>query len=114
MRFTNHYHCPECDTSWHDDWHCACNDDCPDCGAEIEPEDSTDHLPEKVREWLGEPTPAIVASIRARFQHWTNLLIDWLVQEGWSREELGPDQQRKDIMDELRRQLENAEVSSNG
>jgi hypothetical protein len=36
-RFVNHYHCDACDTNWHDQWSCACNDRCPECDREIEP-----------------------------------------------------------------------------
>jgi hypothetical protein len=41
-RFVNHYHCEECDQTWSDQWSCACNDECPSCGAEIEPTESTE------------------------------------------------------------------------
>ena len=36
----NHYHCVECNTSWTDEWSCACDDDCPVCGRDIEPHHS--------------------------------------------------------------------------
>lgn len=29
------YECP-CGTTWTGDWFCACDDDCPDCGASVE------------------------------------------------------------------------------
>lgn len=38
----NHYSCPDCAEAWSDTWYCACNDKCPSCGAEIEPQDSED------------------------------------------------------------------------
>lgn len=38
----NHYYCEDCDTAWDDEWSCACNDRCPVCNAEIEPEKSED------------------------------------------------------------------------
>jgi len=34
MRYFSH-----CNTEWEDEWSCACNDDCPVCGREIEPYD---------------------------------------------------------------------------
>jgi len=39
-KFLNHYHCDDCETSWEDEWSCACNDRCPTCNREIEPSDS--------------------------------------------------------------------------
>ena len=36
----NHYHCDDCDVSWTDEWSCACDDACPECGAAITPEES--------------------------------------------------------------------------
>lgn len=38
--FRNAYHCEACDESWSDTWCCACDDKCPVCNAEIEPEES--------------------------------------------------------------------------
>jgi len=29
----NHYCCPECDHEWADEWSCAADDDCVNCGA---------------------------------------------------------------------------------
>ena len=40
MRFLNYYR--HCDTQWTDTWSCQCNDECPVCGAEIEPYHSDD------------------------------------------------------------------------
>jgi hypothetical protein len=40
-RFTNKYR--HCKIEWDDEWSCACNDECPQCGAEIEPYDSIEH-----------------------------------------------------------------------
>lgn len=40
--FLNKYHHKECDTSWEDEHSCMCNDECPKCTAEIEPEESDD------------------------------------------------------------------------
>lgn len=37
--FIKRYHCPECDTSWQDEWDCLCNDKCYGCGREYEPEE---------------------------------------------------------------------------
>ncbi|CAM5769871.1 hypothetical protein [Bosea minatitlanensis] len=39
-RFLNHYRCDACDEEWSDRWSCACDDDCPACGASISPFDS--------------------------------------------------------------------------
>ena len=36
--FRKHHSCP-CGTEWWDDWDCLCNDRCPKCNAEIEPDD---------------------------------------------------------------------------
>lgn len=38
--FVNHYRCEPCGEEWEDQWSCACNDECPSCGKEIEPHDS--------------------------------------------------------------------------
>lgn len=38
-RMTNYYEC-ECGKAWEDVWSCACDDDCPSCGANISPHDS--------------------------------------------------------------------------
>jgi len=45
--FHNYYRCPKCRIAWDDWWSCACNDKCPNCNAEIEPEDTIDALMEK-------------------------------------------------------------------
>lgn len=39
-RLINHYHCDDCGEEWEDQWSCACNDECPTCGHEIEPHES--------------------------------------------------------------------------
>lgn len=33
----NHYVHGRCSTQWSNEWSCQCNDECPSCGAEIEP-----------------------------------------------------------------------------
>ena len=33
----NFYKHEECNAHWADLWSCGCNDECPKCGAEIEP-----------------------------------------------------------------------------
>ena len=38
--FLNHYRCPNDGATWTDQWECKCNDRCPECRAEIEPERS--------------------------------------------------------------------------
>src|ERR1700736_4826102 len=35
--FRKHHTCP-CGTQWWDEWDCLCNDRCPTCNAEIEPD----------------------------------------------------------------------------
>lgn len=39
--FENHYVC-SCGASWKGVWSCACNDRCPECGVEVEPQISSD------------------------------------------------------------------------
>lgn len=36
----NSYHCEKCDVSWTDEWSCACDDECPECGTVYTPEES--------------------------------------------------------------------------
>lgn len=36
----NHYHCDDCGVSWSDEWSCACDDECPECGKAYTPEES--------------------------------------------------------------------------
>lgn len=33
------YTCDECGTSWEQQWSCACEDECPNCGDDVEAED---------------------------------------------------------------------------
>jgi hypothetical protein len=41
--FANHYECDRCGGDWTDEWSCACDDDCPDCGARhMSPSESDD------------------------------------------------------------------------
>ena len=40
--YENSYECPECATSWTDEWSCTCDDRCPDCNLECVPVDSID------------------------------------------------------------------------
>jgi hypothetical protein len=35
--FEKEHRCETCGKTWTDVWDCLCNDDCPECGAEIEP-----------------------------------------------------------------------------
>jgi hypothetical protein len=37
-RFRNFYR--HCEVSWDDEWSCTCNDECPECGVEVEPFES--------------------------------------------------------------------------
>lgn len=42
-RFTNRYECPRCGYTWSDEWDCACDDDCGECGLRhISPVESED------------------------------------------------------------------------
>ena len=45
----NKYECVECGEEWDDEWSCACDDECPECGTIMTPYDSEDlsddHLP---------------------------------------------------------------------
>lgn len=41
-RFTNHYHCSECDIDWTDQWSSTCDDECPECGTCFTPTHSED------------------------------------------------------------------------
>ncbi len=36
--YLNKYECSECEQTWHDEWSCMCDDECPHCGA-------SDHSP---------------------------------------------------------------------
>lgn len=38
--YTNRYRCDACKVEWEDTWSCACDDECPECGADISPYDS--------------------------------------------------------------------------
>lgn len=40
--FRNHYHCPDCNTSWQDEWSCCCDDECPSCRKDYTPGRSED------------------------------------------------------------------------
>lgn len=35
--YLNHYRCPVCQSEWHAEWACGCNDRCPTCHREITP-----------------------------------------------------------------------------
>lgn len=50
--FRNHYHCPDCDIEWDDDYSCQVDDECPECGSDYSPYESTD-LDEEGCEILG-------------------------------------------------------------
>ena len=47
--FINHYYCIECNYAWECVWECVCNDHCPKCDKEIEPELSEDVTPQKAK-----------------------------------------------------------------
>lgn len=38
--FLNSYYCESCEVSWTDEWSCACDDKCPECGVAYTPEAS--------------------------------------------------------------------------
>lgn len=38
----NYYYCPYCDEAWDDEWDCACDDECPQCGKDFTPFDDED------------------------------------------------------------------------
>ena len=40
IEYINYYYCEDCDEEWQDVWECQCNDKCPRCNKEIEPENS--------------------------------------------------------------------------
>jgi hypothetical protein len=40
--YENSYECPECGTSWTDEWSCMCDDRCPECNVECVPVSSVD------------------------------------------------------------------------
>jgi predicted Zn-ribbon and HTH transcriptional regulator len=31
--FLIYYQCPDCGNDWHEEWSCACDSECPHCGA---------------------------------------------------------------------------------
>lgn len=39
-RYTNFFKCVDCDTKWVDEWSCACDDECPQCGTVMTPYES--------------------------------------------------------------------------
>jgi hypothetical protein len=41
--FRKSYACP-CGEEWTDEWSCLCNDKCPSCNKEIEPDDDSEDL----------------------------------------------------------------------
>src|SRR6185437_12600290 len=52
--FRKYYECPECGESWTDEWSCACNDHCPGCNIECEPESWEDlSRPVTIEDYLG-------------------------------------------------------------
>ena len=49
MKVTNHYECDACQFSWMDDWHCACDEECPTCKRVLTPFQTDEHkVPPKV------------------------------------------------------------------
>lgn len=37
LRYLNEYFCDDCYIAWQDEWDCACDDECPECGTPFEP-----------------------------------------------------------------------------
>ncbi len=62
-RFINCYHCEACDVEWTDEWSCACDDECPECGRDFSPYDSDEVLPP---DRMDHDVDRIVAEITAR------------------------------------------------
>ena len=59
-RFIKYYRHERCGTAWYDEWSCACDDECPTCGAEIEPYRWTDlsvRVDESPRGWVATIHP---------------------------------------------------------
>lgn len=40
--YENSYFCGDCNKSWFDEWSCGCDDQCPNCGIDYEPENMKD------------------------------------------------------------------------
>lgn len=40
--YRNAYYCNRCDEGWEDEWSCACDDECPNCGRPFESYHSRD------------------------------------------------------------------------
>jgi hypothetical protein len=57
-----------CGQEWEDTWSCACNSDCPVCGAEIEPYDYEED---------DEETPPSESEIAAALNHWKKSITAW-------------------------------------
>lgn len=51
--FANHYVCSRCGSFWTDEWSCACDDDCPECGARHMSPTESDDLTYVIRERRG-------------------------------------------------------------
>ncbi len=60
MLFRNFYRCARCRQEWVDDWSCACDDDCPHCGARHMSPYMSEQIEEQcaAQEIHKEPTPA--------------------------------------------------------
>lgn len=40
IMYANKYHCPDCNSSWTDNYSAACDDECPECGTDVSPVES--------------------------------------------------------------------------
>lgn len=52
----------DCGATWHDEWSCDCDDDCPACGATVAPLDSADATAWAVGQW-GLPPLGLAADV---------------------------------------------------
>jgi hypothetical protein len=62
----NRYECP-CGCSWTDEWACACDDDCPDCGTTCEASES-EGITEEMAEEYGAPPLGFASDVPAEIK----------------------------------------------
>lgn len=41
--FVKHHTC-ECGETWNDEWDCNCDDECPNCGCAVQPDDTPEEM----------------------------------------------------------------------
>lgn len=39
VRYLSFYRCDDCDQDWEEEWSCACDSECPECGRDFSPFD---------------------------------------------------------------------------